>query len=615
MKENLNVFVGGAWPYANNSMHVGHLAALLPADIIARYYRDNGSNVIYVSGTDSHGTPITVRAKSEKVSPQSIAERYHKEFKETFDLLKFTFDAYNATYEDVHKQRAGELIEKIYENGYLYKKTEEQDFCEKCDTFLTDRNIVGTCPVCGGVSRGDQCDHCLTSLEASQLTDKKCKDCGTDTVLRETDHLMFKLSEFDEFLAKYQQENKKYWRTNAINETEKYLKMGLRDRAATRNIPWGLDVPIPGFEDKKIYVWFEAVLGYLTLGEKVAKERGISFADFMKNSDSLETYYVHGKDNIPFHTVIYPALLGALNEDIQLPKRIISSEYITANNQKMSKSLGNLVSAYDLAKKYPADTVRFYISTISPEKRDTNFSVQDMVQTHNTFLVGGLGNFVNRAVSFIGKTFDGKIPDGKIDDKIISETEKAYTEIGTAIENGEIKSATDKVKAYIQSANKYFAESAPWKISKDDLQSLKNVLATSVFMARNMANLFEPFLPEATAKLKTMFAASELKWQVSYPEPGLKLSNENGLLYSKLELTEEAQKIQQGSVKIKNQAVKENRKQQRQKHKEAREQEKAANCQQREAMSFNSFNRQTHSANITPVANNRHIPNNSPSII
>ena len=278
-----DIFIGGAWPYANYYLHVGHLAALLPGDVLARYFRGKGDNVIYVSGSDCHGTPITQRAKKENVDPKEIAEHYHEEFVKSFDAMGFTYDEYTKTMSDYHKGYVMKQFEKMYDNGYLYEKTESQDFCENCKTFLSDREIVGKCPHCGGESTGDQCDNCGDSLNSSEVLDKHCKNCGNKTTMKENKHLYFKLPEFKEELQKLIDNNKDKWRKNALGEAQKYIDMGLVDRAATRQINWGIDVPVKGYEDKKIYVWIEAVLGYLSAGCKVAEDRGIDFDKEMAN--------------------------------------------------------------------------------------------------------------------------------------------------------------------------------------------------------------------------------------------------------------------------------------------------------------------------------------------
>ena len=314
-----DIFIGGAWPYANYYLHVGHLAALLPGDILAKYFRGKGDNVIYVSGSDCHGTPITERAINENVSPNEIATHYHEEFVKTFNNLGFEYDEYSTTMSEHHQKYVAEQFKKMYENGYIFEKTEEQDYCEKCDAFLSDRELTGTCPHCGGKSTGDQCDVCGDSLDSSEVLDKHCKKCGSKTVMRENKHLYFKLPEFEKELQDLINKNKDKWRKNALGEAQKYIDMGLVNRAATRQLEWGVPVPVEGYEDKRIYVWIEAVLGYLSTGKLVAERNGINFDEFMsKDNPNLKSYYVHGKDNIPFHTTIYPAIISAIKNNYGL---------------------------------------------------------------------------------------------------------------------------------------------------------------------------------------------------------------------------------------------------------------------------------------------------------
>ena len=315
-----DILIGGAWPYANYFLHVGHLAALLPGDILAKYFRGMGDNVMYVSGSDCHGTPITERARKENVTPESIATFYHNEFVKTFNALGFEYDKYSATMNKEHHEYVQEQFKRMYDNGYLYEKEEEQDYCEKCQTFLSDREIEGTCPHCGGKSAGDQCEECGDSLDSSEVIDKHCKRCGSKTIMKNNKHLYFKLPVFKDQLQKLIDDNKTTWRKNALGEAQKYIDMGLVDRAATRQLEWGIKVPVPGYDDKRIYVWIEAVLGYMSVGYEVAKQRGIDFDQFMSNDNpNLKTYYVHGKDNIPFHTTIFPALILAIKNNYRLP--------------------------------------------------------------------------------------------------------------------------------------------------------------------------------------------------------------------------------------------------------------------------------------------------------
>lgn len=530
-----DIFIGGAWPYANYFLHVGHLAALLPGDLLAKYYRGKGDNVIYVSGSDCHGTPITERAKKEGVEPNQIAEYYHTEFAKTFGRLGFEYDEYSTTMSEHHKEYVKEKFKKMIENGYIYEKEVEQDYCDECKTFLSDREIEGICPHCGGKSTGDQCDKCGASLDSTEVLDKHCKKCHSKTILKNNKHLYFKLTEFENGLQELINKNKLTWRKNALGEAQKYIDMGLVDRAATRQLDWGVEVPVEGYEDKRIYVWIEAVLGYLSVGEEVAKSRGIDFDKFLSDDNAnLKTYYVHGKDNIPFHTTIYPALLLSLKENYRLPDYIVSSAYVNLNNEKMSKSKGNLITANELLDMFESDTLRFYFSFKGPETNDMNCSIDDIIQTHNKFLVGMLGNFVNRNLSFIKKKFDGNITEGTIDEKIKEATNKTYHLAGEYFEKGEIKNAVTSIMEYVNLANKYYDSREPWKQVKENISDFNDTTYTCLYMIANLSNLIEPVLPNASTKIKRMLNLNPYKWEEEMISGDYKLTDVE-ILYNRLE--------------------------------------------------------------------------------
>ena len=553
--EKRDIFIGGAWPYANYYLHVGHLAALLPGDILARYFRGKGDNVIYVSGSDCHGTPITERAKKENVSPEEIATLYHNEFVKTFNNLGFEYDEYSSTMSEHHIKYVMDQFKKMLDNGYIYEKEELQDYCEKCDSFLSDREIVGICPHCGGKSTGDQCDVCGDSLDSSEVLNKHCKTCGSATIMKENKHLYFKLTAFESQLQELINKNKDKWRKNALGEAQKYIDMGLVDRAATRQLNWGVPVPVKGYEDKRIYVWIEAVLGYLSVGKEVAEKRGIDFDKFMsKDNPNLKTYYVHGKDNIPFHTTIYPAIISAIKNNYNLPDYIVSSAYVNLDNEKMSKSKGNLITANELLEMFDSDTLRFYFSFKGPETNDMNCSLSDIIQTHNKFLVGMLGNFVNRNLSFINKKFDGNIKEGKIDEKIKEITIKSYKLIGDFFEKGELKNATAQIFDYIAIANKYYDSRQPWVQVKEDINDFNDTTYTCVYMIANMANMIAPVLPHASQKIKQMLELPEYKWQEAEISGDYKIQDLR-ILYNKIDekeiINDEEEKIEQKNVKKK----------------------------------------------------------------
>lgn len=528
------VLIGTAWPYANNLLHVGHLAALLPGDVIARYSRMKGYETIMVSGSDMHGTPITERARKEGVSPADIAGRYHEEFVDNFQKLLFSFDLYTNTDTSYHKKAVQEFLMAVDKNGYLYETNEPQDYCETCGKFLSDREIEGKCPACGKVTRGDQCEFCMASFDADKMTDKVCRACKKPTSTRMNKHLMFRLSAFQQDVAAFAEANGSHWRWNAVNETKKYLDQGLPDRAVTRDLDWGVEVPLPGYETKRVYVWFEAVLGYLSACRKVCEDRGISFEAFMKADGDLSAYYVHGKDNIPFHTVIFPALQMAIDRSMQLPTHIVSSEYVNMNDEKMSKSKGNLISVHDLAYNYPVDAVRFYTILFNPERRDVNFSIPEMIQTYNKFLCGGFGNFVNRNLSFLVKKFNGVVPEGQVDPQVKAYVEEQYRIIGQKIEDGELRSAAETMVEVIQYANKYYDEAKPWIAAKEDLPRFGDITATCLYLMGNMANLFAPLLPVGTEGLRRILPLPSPAW-APVELPATFTLGDVAILYQKIE--------------------------------------------------------------------------------
>ena len=530
-----DIFIGGAWPYANYYLHVGHLAALLPGDIIAKYFRENGDEVIYVSGSDCHGTPITERARKEGVKPSEIANFYHNEFVKTFKNAGFEYDEYSSTMSEHHKSYVMEQFKRMMDNGYIYEKEEMEDYCETCQKFLADREILGICPYCGGKSTGDQCEQCNHSLNSTEVLDKHCIKCGELTTNRLNKHLYFALTKFEDVLQDLINKNKDKWRKNAVGEAQKYIDMGLVDRAATRQIEWGVTVPVHGYEDKRIYVWIEAVLGYLSVGSKVATERGIDFDKFMSNdNENLKTYYVHGKDNIPFHAIIFPALISAIKNNYRLPDYIVSSAYVNLNNEKMSKSKGNLITVNELLDRFDSDTIRFYFAFKGPETNDVSCSIDDIAQTHNKFLVGMLGNFVNRNLSFIVKKFDGFIKKDVVDENIKNETINAYKVIGDCFEKGEIRNATIKIIEYISLANKYYDSKEPWVQVKENIDEFNKTTYTCVYMMANMANMIYPILPNGSEKIRKILNIQDFEWKEQIINGDLKIENLK-LLYDRIE--------------------------------------------------------------------------------
>ncbi|MFP4662425.1 MAG: methionine--tRNA ligase [Halanaerobiales bacterium] len=548
----MTIFIGGAWPYANGSLHLGHVASLLPGDILARYYRQKGEEVLYVSGSDCHGTPISLRAQQEDRTAAEIADKYHREFVESFKKLGFSYDKYIKTDNPNHHQVVQKVFLELLEKGYIYKKEIEQLYCPECKQFLPDRYVEGICPQCGEDARGDQCDNCSELLDPVDLLDKSCKLCGASPVQKNSEHFYLALSKFSKELTEYLEKNRENWRDNAVKLSQRYLDEGLKDRAVSRDLPWGIDLPLEGYENKKIYVWMEAVLGYYTASkvwEKETKadikkgckiesetESNIDINKFWKKD--VKSYYVHGKDNIPFHTLILPALLLGIG-NLKLPEYIVSSEYLTIEGKQLSTSRNWAIWADDVLDRYDPDSIRYYLTINGPEKRDSNFSWQEFIHSHNGELLGAYGNLVNRTLVFIEKYFSGEIPDGRINPEVQASLKDLYNEIGDKIENAEFKSALEGIFEFIRGANKYFDSEEPWLTRRNDIEKCRNTIYTCVQIIANIANLLKPFLPYSSIKVKKYLNLKESnqgQWSYIKVERG-KMITEVDILFERIDPT------------------------------------------------------------------------------
>ena len=544
----MSIFIGGAWAYANGSLHLGHISSLLPGDILARYYRLKGEQVLYVSGSDCNGTPITIRAKQEGVSPKVITDRYHQEFVDCFSRLGFTYDTYTRTDTDHHHKIVQEIFLQLLDKGLIYKKEIEQTYCENCSQFLPERYVEGICPVCKEPSRGDQCDHCSTILEPLELLNSRCKICGHPPTTRFTEHFYFSLSSLQDQLENYVQhaENNKLWRDNAISLSKRYLKEGLQDRAVSRDLPIGVSVPVAGFEEKKIYVWIEAVSGYYTASKLWAKETGKDDTQFWNSK--TESYYIHGKDNIPFHSIIWPGILAGLGKE-PLPTHIVSNEYLTLEKKKLSTSRNWAVWVPDILERYDPDSIRYFLTINAPESRDADFSWKEFIYSHNSELLGAYGNLVNRTLKFITKSFDGIIPEKAISPIIQDKVESLYEETGRLIETASFKQALEKVFGLVRFSNKYFDEQQPWKQVKEDSESCEQTLANCVYLIANVAHILTPFLPFSSEKVKKILNTSETNWKPVLVKP-IVLSNVEPLFerIDPTRIAEELERLQKQTV-------------------------------------------------------------------
>lgn len=525
-----NILVGGAWPYANGSLHIGHIAALLPADIVARYHRAKGDNVYYVSGSDCHGTPVAIRAKQENKAPQEVSDFYHKEFCECFKKLGFSYDLYTKTSSKEHKDFVRDFHKTLYNSDYIYEKDSEQVYCEHCKTFLSDRFVHGKCPICENEARGDQCDACGMVLEPENLIEPFCSICGTSVSFRKSKHLYIAISKLENQLKSYVNEHTA-WRKNAITFSNRYISEGLRDRALTRDLDWGIDVPYVGYQDKKIYIWAENVLGYLSASKVLAENRNEDFKELW--GSNAKHYYVHGKDNIPFHTIILPSLLLTNDFSWHLPDEIISSEYLTLEGKKISTSQNYAIWVKDIVNQYNPDSLRYYLISNGPEKKDSDFSWREYVTCHNSELLGAYGNFINRSLSFINKYLENIVPVGKLELSLENDIDSLYNVIGSHIEIGNFRDAIGTIFTFVRRANKYFDTEQPWISRSTDLDACKNTLFNCVQIIANLAILLQPFLPFSSAKVCEWLQVST-KWEKQFVKTGYYLP-EISLLFERLD--------------------------------------------------------------------------------
>ena len=520
----MKVLIGSAWPYANGPLHIGHLAALLPADVIARYYRAKGDSVYLVSGSDCHGTPVAIRAKEEKKSPEAISNYYHDEFCYCFDKIGFQYDRYGKTSSEEHKEFVQDFHKAMYEGDYIYEKEAPQAFCNQCGNILADRFVIGKCPECGEKARGDQCDACGTVLEPENLLEPHCSVCGSTPEFRPTKHLFIAVSKMEKELRDCLK-GRSHWRKNAVSFTKRYIDEGLRDRAVTRDLDWGIDVPKEGYEDKKIYIWAENVLGYLSMSKAVAEERGEDYLDLWK--EDSRHYYVHGKDNIPFHSIILPALMIAEGGKWKLPDDMISSEYLTLEGRKISTSQNYAIWIKDIVDRYNPDSIRYFLISNGPEKRDTDFSWREFINTHNGELLGAYGNFINRTLAFIYRYFGGIVPEGNIDKEIEKNINEIYPRVGSLIEKGSLKEAIDVIFEFVRYGNKYFDTQKPWESRNTNIEKCNETRLNCVQMIANLSVLLEPFLPFSSEKVR-QWLNIDFSWQpkrinsqLQIPEPAI----------------------------------------------------------------------------------------------
>ncbi|MFP4170620.1 MAG: methionine--tRNA ligase [Methanomassiliicoccales archaeon] len=499
-----------AWPYSNGIIHVGHVAgSLLPPDIFAKFHRVRGNEVLMVSGSDQHGTPVTVRAEKEGVTPEEVAERYHRINKQCIEDLGITYSLFTKTHTENHFEVVHDIFLTLLDKGHLYKKETLQYYCPSCARFLPDRYVEGVCERCGYEhARGDQCENCGATFDPGDLEGPICTNCRTEPLLRETEHYFFRLSELQDDLREWA-EGMGHWKQNVKTFTMNWLDQGLNDRAITRDMSWGVPVPLEGWDDKVIYVWFEAVIGYLSASKEWAKiiGRPEGWREFWEDPQ-VPHYYFLGKDNIPFHTIIWPAILmgyGGLNLAYDVP----ANEFLTFKGEQFSKSRGWGIDMPSMLERFDPDIIRFYISANMPENRDTDFSWEDFQSRVNNELVATLGNYYHRVLSFTHKHY-GEVPpyQGEEWEEVMSAVRSYVREWEDHLSNCRFKKALKAVMDLAQYGNRYFDRVAPWSLVKEDREACGSALRLNMEIVKALAVMSYPYVPHSANRLWSMMGFS-----------------------------------------------------------------------------------------------------------
>ena len=501
------IFIGVAWPYANGPLHLGHLAGCyLAADIFARYHRMKGNEVLMVSGSDTHGTPITIRADQEGITPAQVVERYHADFLDTWERLGISFDLFTHTNTENHERVVHDIFLSLLEQGYIYTDNMLLAYCPGCQRFLPDRYVEGVCPHCRYErARGDQCDQCGRTLDPQDLIEAFCVLCGGTPEFRESEHFFLKLSAFQEPLLEWIREQP-HWRANVSNQTRSFLEGGLKDRAITRDLTWGIPIPLAGYEGKRIYVWFEAVIGYLSAAVEWAANSGQTgkWEEFWKQPDT-RSYYFIGKDNIPFHSIIWPAMIMGYGNGLNLPYDVPANEFLSLENRKFSTSQNWAVWVPDYLDRYDPDPLRYLLSINMPEAGDADFSWAEFVRRNNEELVATYGNLVNRVLSFTYRNFDGLAPPARepdeTDRQLLETARTALADVGDSLEHTRFKVAIGQVFALAQEANRYLDAKAPWRAIRSDREDAGNTLNVSLQVLNCLKVALAPFLPFSSQKV------------------------------------------------------------------------------------------------------------------
>ncbi len=517
-KKFKRTLVTTALPYANGPVHIGHLAGVyVPADIYTRYMRLRGEDVVMVGGSDEHGVPITIKAREEGVTPQDIVDRYHKIIKDSMEELGISFDVYSRTTSDIHSRTASEFFRHLYDAGQFEVQTSMQPYDEKAGEVLADRYVTGTCPHCGSDrAYGDQCEACGSSLNATDLINPHSRLTSAPVTMKETTHWYLPLNRWEEALRKWILEGHKEWKTNVYGQCKSWLDLGLQPRAVSRDLNWGVPVPVEGAEGKVLYVWFDAPIGYISNTKELLPD---SWEKYWKDPETRIINFI-GKDNIVFHCIVFPAMLMAYGDGFQLPENVPANEFLNLEGDKISTSRNWAVWLHEYLRDFPGkqDVLRYVLTVNAPEAKDNDFTWRDFQAHNNNELVAILGNFVNRAIVLTHKYFEGKVPAAGAltdDDRaMIAETEAAAKALTEAIETFHFRDAAKYAMEIARIGNRYLQTSEPWKTAKTDLGRTATVLNLALQLCANLAVAFEPVLPFMSAKLSKMLGIGKLDWDM-----------------------------------------------------------------------------------------------------
>ena len=505
-----------ALPYANGPVHIGHLAGVyVPADIYARYLRLRGDEVIMIGGSDEHGVPITIKARKEGVTPQDIVDRYHKIIKDSMEELGVSFDIYSRTTSDIHSQMASDFFRKLYDEGQFEQQTSLQPYDEQAGEFLADRYVVGTCPHCGSDrAYGDQCEACGTSLNATDLINPHSALTSAPVTMKETTHWYLPLNRWEEKLRRWILDGHKEWKTNVYGQCKSWLDLGLQPRAVSRDLSWGVPVPVEGAEGKVLYVWFDAPIGYISNTKELLPD---SWEKWWKDPETRVINFI-GKDNIVFHCIVFPAMLMAYGDGFQLPDNVPANEFLNLEGDKISTSRNWAVWLHEYLRDFPGkqDVLRYVLTANAPETKDNDFTWADFQARNNNELVAILGNFVNRAMVLTHKYFEGRVPAAgellDIDRELISAIGRVKASLSDNLDNFHFREALKDAMELARLGNKYLQETEPWKVAKTDMPRVATILSCALQLCANIAIAFEPFLPFMSDKLAKMIGLEKMTW-------------------------------------------------------------------------------------------------------